>query len=435
MRVGAAVFVGLLCASLLASVADAQVVNSATVNYQQNTVTITGGGFTSPVRVYFARQFVMATQSVTSQTIVAAFPPGVSASNLLPGSYMLDVQLATGTAVFFPIAIGAPESAVVTLQQQVNTLQSTVTALQTTTNQLVTQVATLQASNSQLQSVVTALRREIGASLIPEISALQNNSVIALNGKLSLAPDGTTVQFSGVNVQIANGLGKTGSLNGLGNLIVGYNETDPSGSLSVCDNGAYGDQATCTSNGAVWGANQRSGSHNLVIGAQHSYTQYGGLVAGFNNAITNGSVSVTAGSFNVARGFESTVGGGANNVASGAASSVTGGAANQASNAFSSISAGLGNTASGPYSSVSGGEASTASGTYSSVSGGDHNFAFGTASGVSGGSDNGASGDYSSVSGGQSNTASGQFSSVSGGLSRTATATDNWAAGLLFQPN
>jgi hypothetical protein len=447
MRVRVLVFVGLLAASLLASAANAQVITSATVNYQQNTLTISGSGFPTSAVVYFARQFRMTGQFVSAQRIDCVFPPGVQASTFFPGGYMLDIQFPGVPDIFFDVAIGAPESSVATLQQQVASLQRLVTALRTSTDQLQSEVTALQTSNSQLQASVTALltsnsqlQNEFGSlrtllvsKVFPAIGALQNNSVIALNGKLSLAPDGTTARFTGVNVQIVNGAGRTGSINGTGNLIVGYNETDPSNSLQICSNGAYADQTTCMTNGGVWGANQHAGSHNVVIGSQHSYTQYGGLVAGFNNAITNGYVSVSAGTFNVARGLESAVGGGANNAASGAASSITGGAANLASNAFSSVTGGIGNTASGPYSTVSGGEASTASGADSSVSGGDHNFASGTASGVSGGSDNGASGDYSTVSGGQSNTASGEFSSVSGGASRTAPGLDNWAAGLLFQ--
>jgi hypothetical protein len=433
MRVRVLVFVGLLAASLLASAANAQVITSATVNYQQNTLTINGNGFPTNAVVYFARQFRMPGQFVSAQRIDCVFPPGVQASTFLPGGYMLDIQFPGVPDIFFDVAIGAPESSVITLQQQVASLQRLVTALRTSTDQLQSEVTALQASNSQLQNEFGSLQTLLVSKVFPAIGALQNNSVIALNGKLSLAPDGTTARFTGVNVQIVNGAGRTGSINGTGNLIVGYNETDPSNSLQICSNGAYADQMTCTTNGGVWGANQRPGSHNVVIGSQHSYTQYGGFVAGFNNAITNGYVSVSAGTFNVARGLESAVGGGANNAASGAASSITGGAANLASNAFSSVTGGIGNTASGPYSTVSGGEASTASGADSSVSGGDHNFASGTASGVSGGSDNGASGDYSTISGGQSNTASGEFSSVSGGATRTAPGLDNWAAGLLFQ--
>ena len=68
-----------------------------------------------------------------------------------------------------------------------------------------------------------------------------------------------TVRLKGVNLQIVNGMGTTATTNGVGNLIIGYNEADES-SPSV------------------------SGSHNLVIGVGNGYSQYGGMVVGGWNA-------------------------------------------------------------------------------------------------------------------------------------------------------
>ncbi|MEE4378952.1 MAG: hypothetical protein V2J55_15780, partial [Candidatus Competibacteraceae bacterium] len=167
--------------------------------------------------------------------------------------------------------------------------------------------------------------------------------------------------------------GATDTTNGVGNLIVGYDEAD-SGS-DHCSNGEYADEASCEGAGELWDALQKTGSHNLVIGPDHSYPQFGGLVAGERNIIN---------------GF------------------------------FSSVSGGLENTASGKLSSVSGGENNTASGVLSSVSGG---------------LDNTASSDSSSVSGGENNTASGFTSSVSGGADREASSDDDWVAGSLFEDN
>ena len=66
--------------------------------------------------------------------------------------------------------------------------------------------------------------------------------------------------MSGMNVQVVDGSGDTsGVVNGFGNLIVGYNEK--------------GFAAT------------RTGSHNLVVGLNHEYTSYAGLVAGNSNVI------------------------------------------------------------------------------------------------------------------------------------------------------
>jgi len=65
--------------------------------------------------------------------------------------------------------------------------------------------------------------------------------------------NGNVIVFSGVNVQIVDGSGDTyGDVNGLGNLIVGYNEL-----RGTSDN--------------------RTGSHNVVIGAEHNYSSYGVL--------------------------------------------------------------------------------------------------------------------------------------------------------------
>jgi hypothetical protein len=67
--------------------------------------------------------------------------------------------------------------------------------------------------------------------------------------------EGNDVIFEGCNVHIRSGAGYTGApVNGLGNLVVGYNEAFPD--------------------------DDRTGSHNLVVGAFHSYSSSGGLVAG-----------------------------------------------------------------------------------------------------------------------------------------------------------
>jgi hypothetical protein len=183
-----------------------------------------------------------------------------------------------------------------------------------------------------------------------------------LLASVTLENGGQDFVFTGVNVHVRSGSGATwGTINGLGNLIVGYDEARTSGS-------------------------DKSGSHNLVVGPKHNYTSYGGLVAGYQNAISGNQASVC---------------GGLNNTASGNGSSVSGG---------------WYNTASGLYSSVSGGKFNTASGTSSSVSGGENSSASGQASSVSGGSDNEASGVASSVSGGHYRNVSGQYDWRAGGL-------------------
>ena len=77
-----------------------------------------------------------------------------------------------------------------------------------------------------------------------------------------------TIRFSGVNVQVVNGAGKTGDVsgglkNGLGNLIVGYQELREADEFPATDD-----------------TNDRSGSHNLVVGSGNNYSIWGGQVVG-----------------------------------------------------------------------------------------------------------------------------------------------------------
>jgi hypothetical protein len=173
---------------------------------------------------------------------------------------------------------------------------------------------------------------------------------------------GDNVFFTGCNVNIVNGMGATATTNALGNLIVGYNEGDD--------------------------AFPRTGSHNLVVGPHHSWSSYGGFVAGFQNWI---------------RGKHATVSGGTMNLAGGTWTSISGGLENATGDSASSVSGGRDNTANGPFSSVSGG------------------------------STNNAQGSSSSVTGGVGNLARGPSSSVSGGRLRVAPNDSNWAAGSLLE--
>jgi trimeric autotransporter adhesin len=213
---------------------------------------------------------------------------------------------------------------------------------------------------------------------------------------------------TGTNLHLRSGLGATNgnpadrfnlaasSVNGLGNLIIGYNEAS----------GTYGDE--------------RTGSHNLVFGDHHDYTSFGGLVAGQANRISNAYATVTGGYRNVSSGALSSVSGGQNNTASGVTASVGGGDINTASGFCASIGGGQNNTANNDYTSVMGGRSSRASGLAASVTGGNGNEARGAFASVTGGYNNDASGDYASISGGNTNAAQGIATSISGGQQNRA---------------
>jgi hypothetical protein len=153
-----------------------------------------------------------------------------------------------------------------------------------------------------------------------------------------LRREGNEVIFEGCNIHIRSGAGTTAAaVNGLGNLIIGYNEESPPGTEN------------------------RTGSHNLVVGSGHTYSSYGGIVAGDNNVISGQNASVTGGSHNVASGSRSSISGGQFNSATSAFASVSGGRINLANGQWASVSGGDGNSASGSSSSVSGGQSRSVS--------------------------------------------------------------------------
>jgi hypothetical protein len=219
-----------------------------------------------------------------------------------------------------------------------------------------------QGPGSSLAERVAVLEATV-ANLQSQVSALQEKTQF-----VSVA--GTDMYLVGANLHIVNGLGATNGnpgdpaslapsatqTNGLGNLIVGYNE------IGLGSGGA------------------RDGSHNLVVGPFHDFASFGGLVAGRANAVTGPSASVSGGIFSAASGLASSVSGGNDNTASGPYASVSGGVFNTASATESSVSGGISNVANGEISSVSGGSNNEASGQTTSVSGG-----FGISQGVIGG--------------------------------------------------
>jgi hypothetical protein len=169
------------------------------------------------------------------------------------------------------------------------------------------------------------------------------------------------VVITGANLRIVNGLRATATANGLGNLLVGYNEPRDDGD------------------------NRHTGSHNVVVGQGHNFSSFGGLVVGRQNEIAEAFATVSGGYDNTANGPSAVVSGGIFNRAGGANASISGGFGNMASGNAASVSGGDGNTASGHTAAVSGGHGNTASGHTAAISGGEANTARGFAAVVSGG--------------------------------------------------
>jgi hypothetical protein len=210
------------------------------------------------------------------------------------------------------------------------------------------QLLELKAQNESLRVALEQQNAELAARLarLEEATARTDKDkdqeglaqrVAALEQLLEpLSREQNEIFITGANLHIVNGLGQTdcGPVpdcpNGLGNLIVGYNELRGAGDV-------------------------RTGSHNVVVGTRHNFSRFGGIVVGILNEISGDFAVVSGGQRNTASGFAAAVSGGGDNTASGALSSVSGGFFNAASGAISSVSGGGDNTASGPQSSVSGG--------------------------------------------------------------------------------
>lgn len=161
-----------------------------------------------------------------------------------------------------------------------------------------------------------------------------------------------SVAFDGVNVHVRSGSGSTSSsVNGRGNLIVGYDE------------GVSGD---------------KTGSHNIVMGTNNSYSSYGGLVGGNGNTISGNYTSVLGGTGNTADGTNSVVVAGSGNETTGTNSAILAGASGEAGGNQSAIIAGWENETSGSWSAVVAGSGNEAAAMDSVVVGGLDNTASNT---------------------------------------------------------
>ena len=229
----------------------------------------------------------------------------------------------------------------------------------------------LEGRSGELEAELASLREQIEAlqSQVANVQALTTDDaqeILSLMSVVDLDGHYKTIRITGANLQIVNGLGATNgnpadpdtddrdltTVNGLGNIIVGYQEPTN-----------------------AWG-NERSGSHNVIVGQGHTYRRFGGIAAGKNNLLNGVFASAVGGQHAQAGGdYATTLGGGGRDPQGR-------------------------NLAGGPFTTVSGGGSNTATGEHSSVSGGTVNHAVGVASSIVAGHFNNAEGRYSSVLGG-----------------------------------
>jgi hypothetical protein len=200
-------------------------------------------------------------------------------------------------------------------------------------------------SQASLEARIRALEKRL--------HELERNPVLTLSDVLVLerGKKCSTLRVVG-NLQIVNGMGKTDTTNGCGNLIVGYNE--PPSPLSGSPTA-------------------RTGSHNLIVGRFHSHATWACIVAGERNAAASRAVSscVLGGKESHVDAAHSVVVGGQENKANSAGCVIIGGQDNGANGADLSVAiGGAQNRTAAPSSSIFGGGSNTANGTGSTILGG-----------------------------------------------------------------
>ena len=220
------------------------------------------------------------------------------------------------SAMAAPACQGAPLQILNCLNSAVGQLQAQLTSAQTTIQNQQSSLVGLSSDNASLQARVVAL---------------ENGLLSDLDGVLYV--DNGDIVFHDTNVVIQNGTGTTDGVNGTGNLILGYNEDD--------------------------GGDIKVGSHNLVLGSNHTYTSYGAIITGFDNNGLGANASIIGGTGNQALAIRSAVIGGTDNITNASNSVVVGGELNTTNGTRSVVVGGYGNAADNTLASLFGGDAMT----------------------------------------------------------------------------
>ena len=228
-----AIAASVLCLAASAAAARAAVVAPIAVTsviVEENLITIRGSNFgdTAPSLVLGGHPLDVI--GSTHEEVLAELPDGIAA-----GSYLLRVSREPNREPFtlFEVTIGAAgpqgEKGEVGAQGPVGPPGPDVTG----------QIADLRARLDTLTKQITVLTAQLATVQV----TLQ-----------PIRRVGTDVIIEGANLHLRNGSGRTESNNGLGNLIVGYNERGE--------------------------APLQTGSHNVVVGREHSFASHGGIVVG-----------------------------------------------------------------------------------------------------------------------------------------------------------
>ncbi len=182
------------------------------------------------------------------------------------------------------------------------------------------------------------------------VDLLLSSGLLELGSYLSINSAEQLITISGANVMINNGSGLTENLNGLGNVIIGYNVLD---------------------------SDVRTGSHNLIIGDKHSYYASASILSGYNHRAGGAHIALLGGSSNQVTADAGVIAGGeSGSISDSGHHFIGGGFGGQINGGYHNVTlGGIDPTVeTATYSVVVGGESNTINDTYDSVVvGGDGN--------------------------------------------------------------
>lgn len=184
------------------------------------------------------------------------------------------------------------------LTSQVQSLSAQITAQNST-------IAGLQTAIGKASSDGQSFALNAASNALASAKSYSDSRLAPVSDKLvHFSRSGNNVLITGANVYIRNGLNGTMTSNGLGNLIVGYNEGRNQG----------------TANPDV-----RTGSHNLIVAVGANFSGVGSIITGINNTSAGSFASVYGGTGNYANATYSVVVGGYNNQTNGGWATILGG--------------------------------------------------------------------------------------------------------------
>lgn len=183
--------------------------------------------------------------------------------------------------------------------------QDDLDAIQVQLSEILTRLDGLEADVAALQDGETGTTDEL-AALAATVDAL-DAQIAPLLAYVQVDEARDEVIFEGANVLIRSGAGATDAdVNGLGNLIIGYNESDTfTASEWGADNASAYEQwedPLEPPGTSVEDSARRTGSHNLIIGRSHQYLGHSSIAVGYNHRLGADAAAVLGGEGNTITG-------------------------------------------------------------------------------------------------------------------------------------